>query len=104
MRRQYAPRPRGRLPSEPFARTTVRIEGEDQIAMFELICAREMRRPHQVAAALVADAIAAAWEDPRMAAACVAMAASRAAYQADRAEREARPRRRGLRLVPGGRP
>ena len=48
----------------PYVKTTVRIYGERQIAAFEAMCAINSRRPHELAADVVLDAIKEAQGDP----------------------------------------
>ncbi len=71
------------------ARTSVRIFGEAQILMFEVMCAVEGRRPHQLAGDIILAAVKAAQEDPQLRDAAENMRRSR------------HRRRTGLRLIPG---
>ena len=48
----------------PWARTTVRIFGERQIALFEAMCRYTGRRPDELAADIVLDELMAAGADP----------------------------------------
>jgi len=47
----------------PYVKTTVRIYGERQIETFEAMCAVNGRRPHQMAADIMLDAIREARHD-----------------------------------------
>jgi hypothetical protein len=47
----------------PHARTTVRIYGERQIAIWEAMCAASGRRPHELAADIILGAIQAREHD-----------------------------------------
>jgi hypothetical protein len=50
----------------PYTRTSVAIIGQAQIDMFDAMCAVAGRRPHELAAELVLEAIRASQADPDM--------------------------------------
>jgi hypothetical protein len=50
----------------PWARTTVRISGERQIALFDAMCRTTGRRRDELAADIVLDELLAAGSDPKL--------------------------------------
>jgi hypothetical protein len=51
----------------PNLKTSVRVLGQDQVDDFAALCALRGRRPHELAADMVLDAIRAARQDPQTA-------------------------------------
>jgi hypothetical protein len=70
-------------------KTSVRVLGQDQVDDFAALCALRGRRPHELAADMVLDAIRAARQDPETARALRTIRLARRMHRA------------GLRLVAG---